>query len=145
MGDYVDRAVLISAVGGNDFLVQLADMDGDGVEDAGVVDSAIVDAEGMVNSYVRKLFATPLSPVPAAIVGVTKRITVYLLKQQRNNAVTELDRLQYEDDLKWLKLLSKGEVDPGIASLAPSGHNRTTSTQRRSSKHASRESLKGFV
>ena len=145
MGNYVTRDDIVNAVGGEERLTQLTDYDNDGEEDAGTVDSAIEDAEALIDSYARKVFSTPFqAPIPPIIKTVAKQITVYNLRDRRD-AINDSDRVNHEDRIKWLENLAKGAVDPGIAP-APraSGHNRSTATDRPSSKRVSRESLKGY-
>lgn len=145
MGNYVLRADIVNAVGGDERLIQLTDYDNDGTEDAGTVDDAIEDAEALIDSYARKVFATPFTaPIPPIIKTMAKQITVYNLRDRRD-AINESDRENQVDRLKWLENLATGKVDPGIAPApGPSGHNRSTATERPTSKRVSRESLKGY-
>jgi phage gp36-like protein len=144
MGNYTDRDSVELAAGGLERLTQLTDYDRDGDEDTGVVDAAIGDAEALVDSYARKVFAVPFSPVPPIIKTVSTKIAIYFLRERRD-AITDANRLDHEDRLQWLANLAKGAVDPGIEPApGPSGHNRSTATARPSSKAVSRESLKGY-
>lgn len=145
MGDYILRADVVHAVGGEERLLQLTDYDRDGAEDPGIVDAAIADAEGLINSYARKAFDVPFAPVPAIIKTVAKNLAAYCLRASRET-ITETVRVEQEDRIKWLEHLAQGKVDPGV-SVAPtaSGSNRGTNTARASSKAVSRENLKGFA
>ena len=144
MPNYTNRDAVAIAVGGEERLTQLTDYDKDGSEDDGVVDAAIDDAEALIDSYARKVFDVPFSPVPPIIATMAKKLAIYNLRERRD-AITDAARLEHEDRLEWLKNLAKGVVDPGISPApGPSGHNRSTSTERPSSKAVSRESLKGF-
>ena len=144
MGNYTDRDSVELAAGGAERLTQLTDYDRDGAEDSGVVEAVIADAEALVESYARKVFEVPFAPVPPIIKTISTKLAVYFLRERRDS-VTDANRLDHEDRLQWLSNLAKGVVDPGI-SPAPggSGHNRSSSTARPSSKAVSRESLKGY-
>lgn len=145
MGDYTNRAEVVNGVGGLERLVQLTDYDNDGLEDAGIVDQAIEDAEGEVNSYARKVFAVPFNPVPPIIKTVARKLAVYNLVSQRSQ-ITETQRLEQEDRIKWLQNLASGKVDPGIAPApSASGRNRSTSTPRSSANAGARANFKGFA
>jgi len=145
VGDYTNRTEVVNGVGGLERLVQLTDYDNDGLEDAGVVDQAIADAEGEVNSYARKVFAVPFSPVPPIIKTIARKLAVYNLISQRSQ-VTGTQRLEHEDRIKWLENLAAGKVDPGIAPAPPaSGRNRSTSTPSASTNAGRRENFKGYA
>lgn len=145
MGNYTDRNGIVNTAGGEERLVQLSDYDKDGSEDADAINDAINDAEALIDSYARKLFETPFkAPLPPIIVTMAKKLSVYNLKERRG-VINDADRIEHEDRIKWLENLAAGKVDPGISPApGPSGHNRSTATERPSSKRVSRESLKGF-
>lgn len=142
---YSSRADVVLAAGGVSRLVQISDFDGDGEEDALLVDDALCEAEGVVNSYVRKRYEVPLAPVPEIIRRLTANLAVYILKSRRD-AVCEKDAVEQEQRLEWLKGLAEGNIDPGVDITSPSSPtNKPSATARPSSKKVSRESLKGFA
>ncbi len=145
MGNYTDSAGIVNAAGGEERLTQLSDYSKDGEIDPTVVDDAIADAEALIDSYARKVFSTPFeAPIPPIIVTMAKKLAVYNLKERRG-VINDADRLEHEDRIQWLENLAKGVVDPGIApSPSPSGHNRSTATERPSAKRVSRKSLEGY-
>lgn len=127
MGNYTDQAAIVKAIG-TERVIQLTDFAHTGAIDADVVTEAIADAEGLVDSYVRKVFETPLSPVPPIIAAIARKLAIYTLHTNRD-VVSEAKRLEQEDRLTWLKYLAEGKVDLGISpAAAPSGRNRSTST-----------------
>ncbi len=142
---YAVTADLTRAAGGATRLVEIADFDGDGVVDAGLTDEALVKAEGLVNSYVRKVHVTPLvAPIPESIVTITADIAIWMLKGWRD-ALTEFDVELHADRVKWLEGIASGKVDLGAApTTAASPFNAASSTARPSSKAVSRENTKGF-
>jgi phage gp36-like protein len=136
--------VILSA-GGLKRLVQITDYDNDGEEDSGVVDGALLEAEGIVNSFARKRFEVPLSPVPDTIKDITANIAVYILKSRRD-ALTEADVLLQKDRMKWLKDLSSGATVPGTnPTPGKSPLNSPSATARPSSKAVGRDNLKGYT
>lgn len=140
---YANRADVVSAAGGESRLLELTDWDGDGSEDAGLVDQKLCDAEGEANTYIRQKFAVPLAvPVPSAIRTAVAGWAVYMLKSDRD-ATTDSDELKHERRIKWFENLAKGLVDPGIT-LSPSAKNSPKVTARPTSKSVSRENLKGY-
>ena len=146
MATYATRADAVIAAGGVARLVQLSDFDGSGTEDTDLVDDAMDEAEGVINSYVRKKFAVPLTaPVPEIIRRTTANMGIYFLKSRRD-AVTEKDAVEQEQRIAWLEGLASGKIDPGVSTkLAKSPHNNPTATERPTSKAVSRENLKGFA
>lgn len=143
---YATRADVVVAAGGTARLLQLADFDGDSKEDTGLVDAALVEAEGLINSYVRKKREVPLpGPIPDVIRTTTASMAVWVLKRNRD-ALTEADVMLQEQRIAWLENLASGKVDLGINPAPPaSPHNQPSATDRPTAKAVSRENLKGFA
>lgn len=133
------------ACGGPARLVELADHDDDGAADAAVVASAITAADALIDSYLQKRHATPLSePVPASIVRMSAEIAGYVLKRDRR-ALTDDDRDDHEVRLAWLRDVSKGIATPGPDPVPSASTNvRPAVLERSEDEDISRESLKGF-
>jgi len=130
--------------GGVKRLTEIADTDGDGSNETGLVDKAIDASEALVNSYARKQYEVPFLPVPPSITEITAGLSVYNLKCWRD-ALTESDVVKQEARIEWLENLAKGIVDPGISPVpASSAHVAVTNTARPDSKAVSRDKLKGF-
>ena len=143
---YATRADVVIAAGGTARLLQLSDFDGDSKEDTDLVDSAIIEAEALINTYVRKKREVPLpAPVPDVIRTMTANIAVWVLKSRRD-ALTEADVMLQEQRVQWLENLARGKVDLGVnPAPAASPHNQPAATDRAASKAVSRENLKGFA
>ena len=126
-------------------LVALADLDSDGQEDSGAVTSAIAVADSLIDTYASKRFFVPFAaPLPEAIRWLSARLAVYALRRSKQ-ALTAGDLAAHADDLKWLELLSNGEVLPGIEPIPGKGSIvRDRASARPSSKDVSRQKLKGF-
>ncbi len=144
MGDYATRADIVFAAGGEERLLQLTDPNSDGLEDDDVINEAIIDAESLINSYVRKKREVPVSPVPPVLRKLAAKLAVYALKEQRD-AVTESDTLLQGDRIHWLEGFSKGTVVLGV-NPAPtaSPHNQPSASERPTSKSVSRRNLEGY-
>lgn len=103
---YASRTDLETRFGAAE-LAQLADRDGDGVEDAGVIDGALADADQLVNGYVAGRYAVPLSPVPDLVKRWACDIARYFLWA---DAVTDLVKARYEAAVNGLKDVARGAV-----------------------------------
>lgn len=144
---YATRADVVRAAGGAEKLVQVADHNDDGVEDDGLVNEYICDAEAFVDTYWRRKFEVTPATVPRAIKRLTAKLVVYNLKSDGGGqTITEREELEHEQHIGWLKDLAAGKVDPGInPSPAASPLNVGRVQPRPSSKKASREKFKGFT
>lgn len=142
--NYSTRADVVLAAGGVERLVQLTDYDNSGEEDTDLVNDALCEAEGVIDSYLRKRFEVPLQVVPELVRRTAANMAVHVLKSRRD-AITEKDVLEQEQRIKWLEGIKDGSIDPGVSpKLAKSPHNNPVSSERPSSKAVSRENLKGF-
>lgn len=147
---YCDETDVARVAGGAGRLTELSDQDANAENDTDLVDKAIDAAEALVNSYARKQYEVPFSAVLPAVIPpqireLTANLTVFLLKEWRGNAITEIDQIQQDARVKWLEDLSKGIVDPGITPLpARSGNFAAKAKDRPDSKAVSRDKLQGF-
>lgn len=67
-------------------LVQLTDDEGTGVEVDSRVAAAIVEAEGMIDGYLRGRWATPLAePVPEPIPSIATDLAIFALFERRGD------------------------------------------------------------
>jgi phage gp36-like protein len=141
---YATAADVQVAAGGVKRLLQITDIDGDALEDTGVVDAALDEAEAMINSYARKKFEVPFTTVPEIIKRTAANLAVWVLKRNID-ALTEQDSMTHDAQIEWLEGLASGKVDPGVTpSPTASAHNQPSTTDRPTSKAVSRENLKGF-
>lgn len=96
---------------GDDELIQLTDRDNVGTIDVAVIDRAIADAEGEIDSYLGGRFDAPLDPVTKSMTRVACDITRYYLYD--DNA-TETVTKRYNDAIKFIRLIGKGEISLGV-------------------------------
>jgi phage gp36-like protein len=92
-------------------LLMLADQDNDGVLDAVVIAEAITDASELMDSYLAKRYTLPLPVVPMPLKRICGDITLYLLSG--NGTVTDERRKRYDDAIKFLQALAKGDATLG--------------------------------
>ncbi len=146
---YSVHADVERAAGGNANLVALADFDGDTTADAGVVDSAIAEADALINSYASKRFRVPYATTPSTINLLSARMAVRILRRNRGMTLAQ-DVEDEKNDRKWLEDLAAGKVLPGtdplpehssiVVDKAVSDDNGV----RENTRDVSRERLKGF-
>ena len=91
-------------------LVQLTDDSNTGQVNAPLVSAALEEASGMVDSYCRSRYVTPLQ-VGDDVKAKTLDLAVYLLFSRRRNAkMTETIRQRYEDAMSFLKDIATGRA-----------------------------------
>lgn len=145
---YAVRADVERAAGGAAQLVQIADHDADGVEDTGLVDEYLCDAEALVDSYWRCRYERSPDPVPRVLMRITAKLTVYKLKADAAHGATisEFEQNEHEEHLNWLSDLAAGKVDPGVSPTpARSPRNRQARSEQPTTNRTRREAFKGFV
>jgi phage gp36-like protein len=139
-------------VGGPAGLVQLADLREEGEVGGAAniainVASAIVEADGYINSYLRQRLATPLTSVPPEIKAMSVAWSARVLRRRcyKGQPLKE-DQDAEKIDRDWLKLVAEGKIQ---LSLEPtSAHSDVvidTVGERDSSLSVSRKKLDGFI
>ena len=103
---YATQADLEARYGAEEVL-QLADRNGDGVIDAGVVEQALADAGAEIDGYLGSRYQLPLAGAPQIVNVYACDIARYRLYA---NAATEEVRNRYQDAIKFLKLAAEGKV-----------------------------------
>lgn len=103
--DMVDRF-------GADELIQLTDRTNIGAIDSTVVSRALGDADAEINGYLAAQYSLPLATAPAVLVRLACDIARYRLSADR---ASEAVRNCYKDAVTFLKSLSRGEAQLGVA------------------------------
>lgn len=88
-------------------LVQLTDDDGTGEVVLSKLDTALADADQVINGYAAGTYAVPLSPVPDLVTRWACDIARYFLHR---DGVTELVEKNYKAALLALKDVAKGDL-----------------------------------
>lgn len=106
--------------GGTATLTKLADLDGDGAADTGVVDDAIAYADGLINSYCGTKYTVPVSDVNA--LTVLKRhavhLAVYELRRGKGQQA-EREKENHDRAIAFLRDISAGRASLGITTSPP--------------------------
>lgn len=109
----------ISAVALQDW----ADLDGDGSEDAGVVERAIASADALIDSYLGVRYPVPVAPVPPVLTRMAVALAVWSLATGKGFDVESADKslkLDQEAALAWLKDIGRGQATLPAAAATPS-------------------------
>ncbi len=135
---YITNADIEERVG-SVALVQLADDDGDGVADAGVVDEARLGAEGEVNSYLGRRYAVPISltihpDLTNVLASITLDLAEYRLRLRRP-PVSEDARRRRDQVIEWLTRVAEGRIElpsaAGVAASTARGRIAATTGEKR--------------
>jgi phage gp36-like protein len=92
-------------------LIQLTDEAGAGVIDDAVLNEAIGDAAGEIDSYLTGRYDLPLASVPPALVLKACDMARYYLYDE---AVTDIVQKRYDNAIAWLKLVANGTISLGL-------------------------------
>ncbi len=115
---------------GNDAYVQLADDDGDGQADVGVVDEARLGGEGEVNSYLARRYQVPIDlavhpDLADLLASITLDLVEYRLRARRP-PVSEDARRRRAEAVAWLTGVADGRIE--LPSAAPVASNTARGT-----------------
>jgi phage gp36-like protein len=132
------------AVGGLAKLVQLTAAPGGAVVDLVVAAAAIDEADTLINSYVEKVHAAPVTPAPASLKLLSAKIAARVLRRWKTSMLqTDVD--DETNDRKWLEGVAKGDISLGVEPVpAASSMQVAKAGARDSTKNVSREKTKGF-
>ncbi|XWN29754.1 MAG: phage protein Gp36 family protein [Devosia sp.] len=95
---------------GEPLLLRLTDKDRDNVVDSALVSDVLDRASAMIDSYVSSRYTLPLPVNPKVLTQHCCNIGIYYLANDAG-LVTEDMRRRYEDAIKWLLDLAKGNVN----------------------------------
>lgn len=97
-------------------LIQLTDRDNVlNAIDAGVLAGALLDADSEIDTYLQPRYTLPLASVPRVLVNIACDIARYRLYDDRS---TDQVTRRYEDAVKLLAKIGKGEVGLGLDAVA---------------------------
>ncbi|MDR3561901.1 MAG: DUF1320 domain-containing protein [Negativicutes bacterium] len=126
-------------------LIKMTDDDDTGEINQTIVDRAIDDAQGEIESYCESRYALPFSPVPGIIRKVAVDIAIYNLLSRRGYDKDSEDQgivQRYKDSIKFLQNLANGVVTVGPR--VPSPNQPQTNTIKSSQRIFSRSRMEGF-
>ena len=125
---------------GADAVLLLTDRDNDGTADSGAIERALEDASAEIDTYLAAKYDLPLSETPAMLVRLAADIAVYRLAVSADRRIDE-HRVRYEDAVKLLVRIRKGEASLGLASPGAPSRAFVSSRPRR----FSRETFSGLA
>ncbi len=135
---YSTKANMISRIGGKvlDQLVDDTGSDSETEKDARI-DDAITDADAMIDSFLGKLYAVPLTSTPTVIIRASVYLALWNLASRRWD-VTEAPstiKTNYDATIAWLTSVAAGAVTlsdpPPLANTDETASTSVTSTSRR--------------
>lgn len=116
---------------GDDEVYVAFDRDNDGEVETSAVDQALADADEEINTYLAARYALPLANIPAVLVRLAAQMAIY--HGSIGTAITEEKRKRYEDAVKMLNKISRGDISLGLAA-AEEPANREQITVQSSTK-----------
>ena len=144
---YISSADIQERLGSSAY-VQLADDDGDGVADVGVVDEARLGAEGEVNSYLARRYQVPIdltvhTDLVDLLTSITLDVAEYRLRLRRP-PVSDDARRRYSQTIEWLERLARGVIElPAAATVAANPARGTIATTTGEDRLLTRDELAG--
>lgn len=97
---------------GEDELIQLTDKQNVGQLDTDVINSAIADADSLIDGYLGSRYSLPVNPVPRSLVRIACEICRYYLYE---NLATDEVKDRYNEAVRSLKAISNGQMSIGIS------------------------------
>jgi len=125
-------------------LLDLADDDGDGTPDTGVIEEAIESAGAEIDAYLSTQYSTPLLTVPAIVRRLAAKLAAHFLFMRRTEVeVSGKWENEIKETRRMLEKLSRGEMQLGTGAPQQSGD---LSEAARSEDEAtfSRERMSGY-
>ncbi len=116
-------------------VVDLADDDGDGVSDDGVIDEVIAAASAEIDGYISSQYSTPLTTVPAIVRRIAAKLSINELYLRRTEVrIPDKWDKEIDDVRKMLGKISTGTLQLGTSApqatgdLCEAGRAETEST-----------------
>lgn len=121
-------------------LIQLTDEAAQGVVDEAAMDTALQEADDLINSYLG-LYSLPLATTPGILRDKACDIARYrLYKTEAPEGV----RTRYKDAVDWLKLISEGKAKLDIAAGVTAPLKSDAVITADSVVRTKRDSMRGF-
>lgn len=138
---YCTVADLISRFSADE-ITALTDRTHSGVPDSAVVETSIRDASTTIDSYLAGRYSLPLVTVPTVLVLHCANIARYNLY---SDDVRETVRNNYQDSIRFLEKVNKGEVLLGLDSNQQSTETDSTIEIQSSGSVWARGRSRGFI
>lgn len=99
---------------GETYVVTSVDRDEDGEPDLTSLTKALAQASSELDTYLGVRYTVPVSPAPTVLKRYCVDVALYQLSSSAAQGLTEEKRTRYEDAIRWLTKLAKGEVTLGL-------------------------------
>jgi len=131
---------------GVETLAELTDRDGLGEINETVAESAIADADGIIDAYCAQAGkVVPLTPVPALVTGFSADMATHLLYSRKGLKV-ESRASAYNDAIKFLRDVASGKATLGtVAESAAAGDGGIKATKSASDAAFRDEVMDAFM
>lgn len=141
---YATQQDLIDRFGETE-LLQLTDRQNmpPSVIDAVVVGRALNDADGLINSYLGKVYRMPLSVVPTVLVKRASDIARYHLHGEAAPKDGDVYR-NYRDAVDWLKDVAKGLVTIDAEGVTPAASGGGSVKASAPGRVFTRDTMRGY-
>ena len=114
----------------------------EGTIDAGVVTRALEDADAAINGYLAGRYRLPITATPPLLRDLAQAIAVYKLHR---NVTSDKVRKDYEDALRMLGQIARGDVRLDVAGVEPAASGATSVVTSDRPRDMTPDSMKGFV
>lgn len=137
---YATQQDLIDRFGEGELLA-VADRDGDAAVDTAVVDRALADADGLIDSYIGARYALPLVAVPSQLVSAACDIARWKLYTDAPH-----DRVEgaYKAAIAWLKDIQAGRADLDAEGVEPAADSAGAPVHQAAPRLFSHHTLKDY-
>jgi phage gp36-like protein len=122
-------------------MLRLSSVDGELPEtvNAAPVEQAIADADGIIDSYLRKRYRVPLVPVPQVITRASCILARYDLSVGGDRDPADQVKNDRKDIVAWLTQLANGTATlEGVAPIEASSSAQTSDRERMFGRHGER-------
>lgn len=100
------------------------------------VEQALADADGIIDSYLRKRYSVPLAPVPQVITRAACILARYDLSVGGDREPADQVKNDRKDVVAWLTQLSTGTATlEGVAPIEATSSARTSDRERMVGRH----------
>ncbi len=113
---------------GVQFVLKLSDRDNLKARNDAALNSVLTKASSLANSYIDKKYSIPLITPPDFLVSAVVDIAVYMQSRDRATGTDEM-RKRYEDGIKLLEKIAKGDVTLAGNEPASSGSTGVAGTE----------------
>ncbi|MBI9092298.1 MAG: DUF1320 domain-containing protein [Desulfobacterium sp.] len=133
----------IKAMVDEDELISLTDDFDTGSVVTVKVDSAIKDADALIDSYLVRQYSVPMDSVPDMVKKLSVDIAVYNIYSRRGRTSDTVEK-RYNDAVKFLKDVARGDAGIIGATTAPAEMRNDAVAITTSPRIFSRRSMEGF-